>query len=908
MADGTVIVTKVTGTGTLYAPTTFADGLIYLSRVAAQGRLGAGLTAGNATGVLTSVVATAYVYNVRGTPIWTTPIFIGNTSVGSVNSVTAQGFNFKNYLYPYVYNQIPENIRNANPLFVKFLEGYYRFLDTANNPNDILLNSQNWTDVDATLDIFVDRLRTQFAWDFPNTAIMNARRFVKLVHEFYESKGTEESMELFFRMLYDQEITVQYPGQLVLRASDGRWKRDVSLKLDTTGYSGHKLYVYFGEDYNVGEETSAGYVIQIGNNSDPFNLIGRIVTISFWETVPGIGLINTRKKVNVLDVKQTLNPLIYDLIVDLDITTRILDQTTVEFEGLTYGTLTRQLSTYRIITPGTNFAPSDILYVNELGGTGEYFQNDAGNYSNTWHAALEYVSSNPVNGGIARVTTTDVSSGVKTITIINEGFLYHSGVFQITLSSATSVTPTTIEFTTSFIYQHRGIFLDSSGLLSDACVMQDNFLYQPYSYIVQSKIDPIIWKDSFLQVVHPAGVKMFGQYVIEDDFNFRMYVSATDDTRNTLKSFVNTFFTTDGKSWNLTKVLPGDTSHISDTIWSYVLNKNVTDSVVQADIVSKMVGKNISDPVTSSDLFDRVVIYNRSFTDTQITSETFIKNVSKILLDAPTTLDVLAKNIQKPFADTQITSDSPAKSVNKPATDVSTTSDFVTRTIGKRASDTTVSSDALIKNVSKLLNDAGTTSDIAKKSISKAFTDSVASSDFFMVSAFVHPFANETPHTSDAINSFVIGKGVTDVGTTSDNIVKNINRPMLDISVTSDVLMKNINRPIQDAVTSSDVIFKVVSYLRPVTDAVVTLDVFSRTVMWYRTFAEYVATSDVFSYAVTYNRTFTESVIQSDFSVINTGKAITETVHPADTGVGYVEDYSDPTYFNPGYIGITFSF
>lgn len=659
MANGLAIVTGVSGTGTVHSPSISAGATATVTGIVAQGFVGALTTTADGRALPTGVVATGVLSNITATPTFFAPV-TGVQATGAVGTVSTRGSNFKTYLHPYVYNQIPEYIREQYPLFVQFVEGYYRYLDSPNNPNDILLNSGSWTDVDSTLEAFVTKLRTQFASDFPNTTIVDGRRFIKQVHEFYEAKGTERSIEMFFKILYRDEVAIEYPSKNVLRASDGKWRRDTSLKLNVDGYSGNKTFVYFADDYTLFQGADFGYVFQVGNNSNPFDLIGTMVIISFWETVPGVGRVQRRITTDIIDVKKTLNPLIYELITNIDPTTIILDGALVEFGNLVYGTLTRQYLTYKVITAGEGFEAGDVLYVNEEGLVGEYF---AESYLINQDTSLPsaYVASNFLNNGVLRVSTVDEDGGITLASIINTGYLFNSPIFQITLASSHTITPALVEFTTGFIYQHQGYFVDASGLLSDTVKLQDNFYYQPYSYVIKSKIDPTIWKDAYLKAVHPAGIKMFSEFITTEFLDFRASVLATDDTRQTFRASIDVLTMADTHAFVFNKVVSPDSVSMSDTLAKDVGLTASSDSVSMGSGETVVLAVTVapSDDVTTSDVFDREVTYFRSFVDTPITSE-----------------DVqVVTTWNRTFADSAINSDSISINTSTVPTDSATTSD-----------------------------------------------------------------------------------------------------------------------------------------------------------------------------------------------------------------------------------------
>lgn len=888
-----------------------ANGLVLVTGVVTQGFTGVLTTTADGLATVTNINVVAANDPPRGVPVYTTPALTGVHTTGTVSSVIPRGFNFKQYLYPYVTNQIPEYIRDSYPQFVNFIQAYYRFLDSTQNANDILLNSGSWTDIDNTLDVFVDKLRGQFAADFPNTTIVDGRRFVKQVHEFYESKGTEQSIEMFFRVLYDDEIQVNYPSKTVLRASDGRWQRDVSIKLDTRGYSGNKLFVYFGEDYAINESSSTdGYVYQIGNNSDPFDLIGKNVDLKYWTTVPGQGLIRVVVPIRVSDVKRTLNPVIYDIICDIDPLTTLLDETTVEFGGLVYGMVTRQFLTFEIVDPGVRFFAGDIIYVNEQGFAGLYFEEQYLIEQDSSRSSV-YVTDNALNNGILRVLTVLPNGGVETAVIVNTGYLYTLPSFQLSVTSSHSTSASIMNFTTGYIYQHQGIFTDASGLLSDACKLQDNLYYQPYSYVIKTKIDPSIWMQAYLKTVHPAGIKLFSNFITTDNANFRLFVSATDDTRETLRSFVNTFIATETISYDFYKVMEEDFATVDD-LMSFDLDKVTDDdTVVTSDSNFIDFYQVTNDSIASSDVFDRQVDYFRTFTDAPVTSESTAFDVGKALADFSVTSDSVALATSKALSDTSITDDSGIVfEVDRVSSDTTVTDDSsIVFNTSKALADTGTTSDATAFAVSTTVSpDTAVTSDSLANTFSKALTDTVTSSDSLVIND-VTPFANETALTSDSINSFDVQKGIIDTPVTSESTVFDIAKPFTDATNGSTDSVSLATLPVySDSVVSADVMTFTMNFGGVLSDATITSETFDVNVTWSKIYNENVITGDSLNLLITWDRQFADTTVTSESVSINTQPALSDAVTSSDTGTGYVEDYTDPTYSDPGYTGYTFSF
>lgn len=592
---------------------------------------------------------------------------------------------FKNKLHIFISEQIPDFITAEYPQFVTFLEKYYEFLDTDNQVHSLLLNSSTWNDIDETLDSFIQYYKAQYAPDISGEALLQNRRLIKYIFDYYEGKGSENSVELFFRFMYNEKATVSYPGDFILRASDGRWSRKRIVKIDN--------------------ETPPDYT---PTYSDPFELQNKKIKFVYVETIPGQGRTLKSVETSCFSVVRNINPTFYELEIDLnpnyvfpeiisapvnrDINGDGINETIpslgnhdthiyVVYNEKIYGTLTKQITKVLSINePGENFRVDDAYKISETGVEGLYFAQDyaydttdgitsvelidgGSGYSNTptititddgngngegavisatviggviqnltistdgfGYVAPEnipaiapyteheiiitdgtgigasanitiepgtykpYVVESFVNNGIIRVkgisTFDDTQpTGILELQIVNTGQrftarelsfigdgsyflqnyvdgnegsfiegdqdLYARDVagfvpvndFTINLSPRyprnLTGTAASITFQTGIIYHAAGTYKDSSGFLSDINYLQDNYYYQPYSYVIQSQKAFNEWKDTYLTTNHPAGFRAFAQLqfidfidspvTINDDFKHVIYLGLLDE-------------------------------------------------------------------------------------------------------------------------------------------------------------------------------------------------------------------------------------------------------------------------------------------------------------------------------------------------------------------------------------------
>ena len=78
-------------------------------------------------------------------------------------------------------------------------------------------------DVDRTLDQFIVHFKEQYLKNIEFDTNTNKRLLIKNSFDLYRSKGTERSIDLFFRLIYGAAATVYYPGEDLMRLSASQW-------------------------------------------------------------------------------------------------------------------------------------------------------------------------------------------------------------------------------------------------------------------------------------------------------------------------------------------------------------------------------------------------------------------------------------------------------------------------------------------------------------------------------------------------------------------------------------------------------------------------------------------------------------------------------------------------------------
>lgn len=141
-----------------------------------------------------------------------------------------------------VNRQVPEFVREEYPLFVSFLEAYYEFLENkqGSENNDLITKAnelRDIKDIDVSLDNFESNFFNTLATTVPKETAVSKEILLKNILPLYLSKGSEKSFQLLFRFLFGQELEIKYPRNDVLRASDGKWVVEKSVKVSNVYYT-----------------------------------------------------------------------------------------------------------------------------------------------------------------------------------------------------------------------------------------------------------------------------------------------------------------------------------------------------------------------------------------------------------------------------------------------------------------------------------------------------------------------------------------------------------------------------------------------------------------------------------------------------------------------------------------------
>lgn len=104
-------------------------------------------------------------------------------------------------------------------------------------PGGMLYQARNlmkYRDIDSTIDRFILQFKEKYLKNIQFDTATNKKLLVKNSLDLYRSKGTERSVDLFFKLVYGTNAEVYYPGDDLFRLSDGEWVQPRYIEITAT--------------------------------------------------------------------------------------------------------------------------------------------------------------------------------------------------------------------------------------------------------------------------------------------------------------------------------------------------------------------------------------------------------------------------------------------------------------------------------------------------------------------------------------------------------------------------------------------------------------------------------------------------------------------------------------------------
>lgn len=117
----------------------------------------------------------------------------------------------------------PMELRETAKKLIDLLEDYFTHLNEDGQASHEINRLVTARDIDETKSIYIDRIQKEIASAIPRTLVADRVTLYKNLVRYYDIRGSDESIELFFKILFQDNVEVYFPRKDMLIASDGVW-------------------------------------------------------------------------------------------------------------------------------------------------------------------------------------------------------------------------------------------------------------------------------------------------------------------------------------------------------------------------------------------------------------------------------------------------------------------------------------------------------------------------------------------------------------------------------------------------------------------------------------------------------------------------------------------------------------
>jgi hypothetical protein len=442
----------------------------------------------------------------------------------------------RNPLYPKIESRIPNFITEEYPAAHKLIVDFYKWLEEDENFVRVLTEFREGQEVNNQIEPYIDYIISELGWIFDRPLTISKSALVSSLRDFYLSRGNENSFKYLFRVLFGEEVSINYPRNRLFTLSDANYSIDHWI-LTSANNLGTALFdeIVGGDSLSItvtgmrsGTSLSIEKVIPFIYDSKQYLKImvnetnldfipNETVEISNGENYV-LETIFACTKINIKNSGTLYNP------------GDIISVQGSEIKGFAkvksiYG---GGISSVSIINPGSGYTVGDQIKtsfveegwgffatVSEVGANGEI--QDV----KIWSPGYDYVkipilTITSLGGHGASISAhSENIGGIKTADIIDQYWKYNIPNPTAVVNSATGTGAEIDVDISGCVSRDTSSYKNTNGFLETNCILHDSDYFQNFSYEVHSKVASVRFNDAVDDLLHPVGYKRYNVYLDE---------------------------------------------------------------------------------------------------------------------------------------------------------------------------------------------------------------------------------------------------------------------------------------------------------------------------------------------------------------------------------------------------------
>ena len=139
-------------------------------------------------------------------------------------------------------------------------------------PSYVMNTIEEAMDIDQNETNFLELMQKEIAATVPRNVTVNKRNLYKQITDFYKVRGSSDSIEIFFRLLFNDNVEVEFPFDSTLIPSSGNWEVDSSLPnggryLDNKGFLSYNIKIQDSLRFQ-----KFSYLVKTGQNLEDWRM------------------------------------------------------------------------------------------------------------------------------------------------------------------------------------------------------------------------------------------------------------------------------------------------------------------------------------------------------------------------------------------------------------------------------------------------------------------------------------------------------------------------------------------------------------------------------------------------------------------------------------------------------------
>ena len=118
---------------------------------------------------------------------------------------------------------IPSQLRESSAVLIELLRDYYDYMNKHDNPSYEIDSINNVRDIDTPYHDYLEQIQKEIAAALPGILVADKVKLYKNLVQYYKLRGSSDSIELFFKIIFQDNVEVYYPREDILIPSSGKW-------------------------------------------------------------------------------------------------------------------------------------------------------------------------------------------------------------------------------------------------------------------------------------------------------------------------------------------------------------------------------------------------------------------------------------------------------------------------------------------------------------------------------------------------------------------------------------------------------------------------------------------------------------------------------------------------------------